>query len=333
MIERRKFIRVLALGLFAEPLTAGAQETRKIPRVGYLITASLDSPEARTMLDAFRQGLRERGYVEGRNIVIEIRPADGSVERFLNLAAELVALKVDVILAGSSPAARAAQQATHTIPIVVPIMGDPVEDGLVASLAKPGGNVTGTAFLGPTLVPKRLQLLKEVLPRASRVATLYHQGAYSERMMSEMLKEAQTEARTLGLQLEIVTVQGSHELNGAFSEITKEGADALLVFPSTIFFNERTRIVELAAKRRLPSIYFAQEFVQVGGVMSYGASVNDLIRRSATYVDKILKGAKPADLPVEQPTRFELVINLKAAKELGLTIPQSLLLRADEVIQ
>ena len=323
---------VLALGLILAPLAAEAQPP-KVARLGYLVTGSLESPEVRVRRDAFRTGLRELGYVEGQNIVIEYRGADGKIERLLGLATELKRLKVDLIMAVATPAARAAQQATTAIPIVATAMGDPVRDGLVASLASPGGNVTGTTFLGPELVPKRLELLKQALPRVSRVAGLWHPGAFSERTMRDMLKETEAAAGTLGVQLQLVGVRGPDEFDRAFSTMIRERAEALLVFPSTMLFNERRNIVALVTKHRLPSMFHAREFVELGGLISYGASITDLYRRAATYVDKILKGARPADLPVEQPTKFELVINLKTAKALGLTIPQSLLLRADEVIQ
>ena len=297
------------------------------------MTGSLESRESRVGLDAFRQGLRERGYVEGQNIVVEYRAADGKIERLPGLASDLARLKVDLIVATGTPLARAAQQATTTIPIVSAVMGDPVGDGLVASLARPGGNITGLTFLGPELVPKRLELLKQAVPRVSRVAALWHPGAFGERTNRDMLKETEAAARTLGVQLQLVAVRGPDELDGAFSTMTRARADALIVFPSTMLFSERRRIVDLAAKHRLPSMAMAREFVELGGLIAYGASIPDLIRRGVTYVDKILKGAKPADLPVEQPTKFELVVNLKTAKALGLTIPQSLLLRADEVIK
>jgi len=332
MMDRRAFI-AGAIAFSAEPLAAGAQQAAKIARIGYLVTGSLESPETRPILDAFRQALRERGYAEGQNIVIEYRAADGKIERGPGLATELARLKVNLIVVGATPLARAAQQATTTIPIVAFAMGDPVGDGLVASLARPGGNITGLTFLGPELVPKRLELLKEALPRVSRVAALWHPGAFSERTTTDMLKQTEAAARTLGVQLQLVGVRGSDEFDRAFSSMTKERAEALVVFPSTMLFNERRRIVDLAAKRRLPAMYNAREFAALGGLISYGASLTDLSRRSATYVDKILKGAKPGDLPVEQPTKFALVINLRTAKALGLTIPPSLLQRADEVIQ
>jgi putative ABC transport system substrate-binding protein len=332
MMERRAFL-AGSLVLLAAPLAVGAQQARRIAKIGILVTGSRGSPEAQMLLRAFRQSLHERGYVEGQNIVIEYRWADGKIERFPALASELTRVSVEVIVASNTPAARAAQQATTTIPIVVPVMGDPIRDGLVTSLARPGGNITGTTFIGPELVPKRLALLKEALPTVSRVAALWHPGAYGERTMSDMMKETEAAAQTQGVYLRRVAVQGAEELDRAFSAITGERVDALIVFPSPMLFTERRRIVGLATKHRLPSMSMAREFVELGGFMSYGASIPDLFRRAATYVDRILKGAKPADLPIEQPTKFELVINLKTAKALGLTIPQSVLLRADEVIQ
>ena len=240
---------------------------------------------------------------------------------------------VDLILAGSTPHARAAQQATRTIPIVVPVMGDPVADGLVASLARPGGNITGMTALGPELTAKRLDLLKVALPRLTRVAILWHPGALSESTTSNMLNATAAAARTLQMEAPLVRVDGPDQLDSAFSAMTREHPGALLVLQSSMFFTERRRIVDLAVKHQLPTMFNAREYAELGGLMSYGANVADLFRRSATYVDKILKGAKPADLPVEQPTKFELVINLKTAKALGLTIPPSLLARADEVIE
>jgi ABC-type uncharacterized transport system substrate-binding protein len=285
------------------------------------------------MVDAFWQGLRERGYVEGQNIVIEYRSADSRIERFPQLANELASLNLDLILANNTPAARAVQRTTSTIPIVVPVMGDPVADGLVASLARPGGNITGLTFLGPELASKRLGLLKQALPNASRVGALWHPGAYGERTTREMLQGTEAAARTLAVELQLVEVRGPDEFERAFSAITGNRADALLVLPSAMFFNEGKQIVDLAMKHRLPSMSMARELAKVDGLMAYGASLTDLQRRGATYVDKILKGAKPADLPVEQPTKFEFVLNLKTAKALGLTIAESFQLLADEVIE
>jgi putative ABC transport system substrate-binding protein len=285
------------------------------------------------MAEAFRQGLRELGYAEGENIIIEYRQADNKIERFPALASDLVSRGVDVILATNSLAGRAVHQATSTIPIVVPVMGDPVGDGLVASLARPGGNITGLTFLGPELLPKRLALLKEALPAVSRVAALWHPGAYGERTMKDMTRDTEAAARRLDVGLRLVAVQGPDDFARAFSEIAAERADALIVFPSPMLFTGLARIAQLAAEYRMPSMAMGREFAQFGGLMAYGASVADLHRRAAAYVDKILRGAKPADLPVEQPTQFELVINLKTAKTLGIALPPILVARADEVIE
>jgi len=330
-MRRREFITLLG-GAATWPFVARAQQPKKVARIGFLITGSLESPEALVMFDAFRQALHERGYAEGQNIVIEVRAADSKVERFRDLATELVRLGVDVIVATNSLSARAVQQATTTIPIVVPVMGDPVGDGLVASLARPGGDITGLTFLGPQLVPKRLALLKEALPTASQVAALWHPGAYGERTMNDMMNEAEEAALTLGVHLRLVAVHAPDDLDRAFS-FAGERADALLIFPSPMLFTQRKRIVDLAAEHRLPIMAMGKEFVQLGGFMSYGADIIDFNRRCVAYVDKILKGAKPADLPVEQPTKFEFFINLKTAKTLGIEIPPSLVARADEVIE
>lgn len=331
-MQRRQFTVVLSLAL-GWPSALQAQQPKKAARIGFLVTGSLNAPETRTSLEAFRQGLRERGYLEGENIIIEVRAADLKVERFPALASELVGLNVDIIVALNSLSGRAAKQATSTIPIVVPVMGDPVEDGLVVSLAHPGGNVTGLTFLGPQLVPKRLALLKEALPLAAEVAVLWHPHAYGERTMDDMVEETKTAGKALGLQLRFVAVQDANDLDRAFSAIDAARVNAVIVFPSPMLFNNRRHIVDLAQKLRLPLISMAKEFVQLGGLMSYGADITDFIRRGAIYVDKILKGAKPADLPVEQPTKFGLSINLKTAKELGINIPATLLARADEVIE
>ena len=332
-MRRREFIKLVGGAAAAWPLSVNAQPSAKIPRIGSMVTGSLQSPEARVQLDAFRQGLRQLGYTEGRNIAIEYRGADGRIERFPNLAAELVRLEVDLIFAANTRAALAARQATSTIPIVSAVMGDPVEDGLVASLAQPGGNVTGLTFLAPELTAKRMQLLKDALPNVSRVAALWHPGAYGERTMDDMLKATESAAQTLGVQLQLIEVRAAGELERAFSTMMKERAEALFLFPSPMLFLARRRIVELAATHRLPSVSQAREFVELGGLIAYGANINDLFRRSTVYVDKILKGAKPADLPVEQPTRFELVINLKTAKTLGIDLPLGLMIRADEMIE
>jgi ABC-type uncharacterized transport system substrate-binding protein len=331
-MQRRDFIKVISLAV-AGPVAVQAQQTKRVPRIGFLATGSLKAPETRAAFDAFSQGLRELGYFDGENIIIEVRAADSKMERFPALAHELIGLNVDIIVALNSLSGLAAQQATATIPIVVPVMGDPVEDGLVASLARPGGNVTGLTFLGPRLISKRLALLKEALPSASRVAALWQPRAYGERTMNDMMRETETAGTALGLHFRLVGVQSPDDLNRAFSIIGAERTDAVMVFPSPILFNGRTRIVDLALQLRLPLISMSNEFVKLGGLMSYGADVIDFIRRGAIYVDKILKGAKPADIPVEQPTKFELSINLKTAKEIGIDIPGTLLARADEVIE
>jgi putative ABC transport system substrate-binding protein len=277
-------------------------------------------------------GLRELGYTEGQNIVIERRFGESNPDRLRKLADELVELKVDVIVASSTTAARPAKQATSLIPIVAIAMADPVEDELVASLARPGGNVTGTTFLGPELVGKRLQLLGKVVPQLVRVAVLLHPRAYSDRTTAGMSTEIERAAQALGIMLQLVPVAGPEDIAGAFSAMIRERAAALSVFPSPMLFAEYGRIASLAADNRLPAIYAAREGPQVGGLMSYGANLPDLYRQTATYVDKILKGAKPAELPVQQPTKFELVINLKTARALGLTITRDFQTLADDVI-
>jgi putative tryptophan/tyrosine transport system substrate-binding protein len=321
-----------AVLLLATSLTLQAQQSARVPRIGVLMTGALGSPETKASLDSVRQGLRDHGYVEGQNIQIEYRSADGNIERFPGLATELASLKVDLIVAGATPAGRAARAATATIPIIVMAMGDPVGDGLVASLARPGGNLTGTTFLGPALVAKHLALLKEALPRATRIAILWQPDAFADSTMRDMLKETEAAAKTLRVQLRFAEIRRPEDLNSAFSTIARGHPDALLVFPSTMLFNERARIVALAAKHRLPSMFNNRQAVELGGLMSYGTSIPELLRRTGTYIDKILKGARPADLPVEQPTKFELLINLTTAKALGVTVPQSLLLRADQLI-
>jgi putative ABC transport system substrate-binding protein len=285
------------------------------------------------MLSAFLQGLQELGYTEGQNLAVDRQYADGNADRLRELVAELVRRKPDIIVAFSTTAARPAKQATGTIPIVAVAMADPVADELVASLARPGGNLTGTTFLGPELVAKRLQLLREIVPGLSRVAALWHPNAYSERTMAGVLNEIEIAARTLGLHLQLVPAVGRDDFASAFAAMAGEHADALIVMPSPMLFGEYRRIVSSAANSRLPAIGAAREFVDLGGLMSYGANLPDLARQTAKYVDKILKGATPAELPVEQPIKFELVINLNTAKALGLEIPPTLLARADEVIE
>jgi len=321
---------VLALSLLIAPLVAEAQTAGKVARIGYLAANLAASPHVH---EAFRQGLRDLGYVEGRNVVIEHRSAEGKLERLPALAAELVALKVDVIVAAAALPALAAKQATRTIPIVFAGVADPVTSGLVSGLARPGGNVTGLSSLAPELVGKRLELLTHAVPGVSLVAVLWQPGGQVERTDKDMLKEAEVAALALGVRLQFVEARGSDDFDRAFSDMTRARAGALSVLPSSMFNSERKRLVELAAKNRLPAVYPQRAYVDAGGLMAYGPNLADLFRRAATYVDKILKGAKPADLPIEQPTKFELVVNLKTAKALGLTIPQSVLGRADDVIQ
>jgi putative tryptophan/tyrosine transport system substrate-binding protein len=337
-VKRREFIGLLG-GATAWPLSARAQQSTKVYKIGILSPgspepqgATTNSPNVRVLgWIEFSAWLRELGWNEGENIVLEYRYADNQIGRLSSLAAELVQLKVDVIVAGATPGARAASRATTTIPIVAPAMGDPVGDGLVASLARPGGNITGSTFLGPELVPKRLELLKEALPKASQVAVLWHPNAFGEHTMRDMLADTRAAARAQGLELQFLEVRDASDFEQAFSSITR--AEALLVFPSVMLFSERSQIADQAAKLRLPLFSVAREFTELGGLMSYGANIGNLMQRAASYVDKILKGAHPADLPIEQPTKFELVVNVGTAKALGLTIPQSILLRADEVIE
>lgn len=328
MTTRRAFLGTLAGGLLVGPLAGEAQQAAKISRIGYLGTNR--TPHFQ---EAFRQGLRDLGYVEGRNLVIEDRNAEGKPERLPALAAELVALKVDVIVAAGTPAALATKQATKTLPIVFTAVAEPVTSRLVTSLAQPGGNVTGLSGLAPELVGKCLDLLKQAVPGVTRVAVLWQPGGLGERTEKDQLKEADTAAQALGVRLQFLEARGPADLDRAFSEMTRARAGALTVLTSTMLFGVRRRLVDLAVKNRLPTVYPWREAVDAGGLMAYGPDLADLLRRVGTYVDKILKGTKPGDLPVEQPTKFELVINLKTAKALGLTIPPSLLLRTDQVIE
>jgi putative tryptophan/tyrosine transport system substrate-binding protein len=331
MITRRAFLGTLPGGLLAAPRASEAQQAGKVARIGYLSAGN--PPIIPHVHAAFLQGLRELGYVEGRNLVIEYRFAEGRFERLPALAAELVGLKVDVIFAGSSAQALAAKQSTTTLPIVFIVSSDPVTDGLVTSLSRSGGNLTGLASVASDLVGKRLEQLKQAVPGVNRVAVLWHPGGSGGGTNKDMLKAIDAAARALGVRPQFVEVGGPEDLDRAFSDMTNARAGALTVLGSVMFSIERRRLVELAAKNRLPAVYALREFVDAGGLMSYGANQADLNRRAATYVAKILKGAKPADLPVEQPTKFELVINLKTAKALGLTIPPSVLGRADHVIE
>jgi len=327
---RLAFTITLLFGGLFNPVAAEAQQAAKVPRIGFLGFNLAPNPH---LFEAFRQGLRDLGYVDGHTVVIEWRDAEGKPERLPALATELVALKVDVIVAPSTPAALAAKQATRTLPIVFIAGADPVTDGLVISLARPGGNVTGLSNLAPELVGKRLELLTQAIPGVSRIAVLWQPGGQGERTDKNMLKGADVAARVLGVRLQVLEVRGLADVDRALSDMTRARAGALTVLGSPMFFNERGRLVDLVAKNRLPAVYGPREFVDAGGLMAYGPNFPDMYRRAATYVDKILKGAKPGDLPVEQPTKFELVINMKTAKALGLTIPPSLLGRADELIQ
>ena len=314
----------VALALLSAPLPAATPG--KVPRVGILRPGS--PPDAYD--EAFRQGLRELGYIEGQNIAFEYRWAEGRAEQLPDLAAELVRLNVDVLVATSSPGSSAAKQATATIPIVMVNVGDPVGIGLIHSLARPGGNITGLSLMTPELTGKRLELLKEVLPKVSRVAVLANPANPID---SVRWREAQTAGRALKVQLQRLEVRGPNEIDGAFAAAAKGRAGGLLVPTDSLFLTHRTEIVALAAKDRLPAMYGFAEWVRAGGLMAYGPSARDNYRRAATYVDKILKGTKPTDLPVEQPMRFELVVNMKTAKALGLTFPPSILIRTDQVIQ
>jgi putative ABC transport system substrate-binding protein len=318
-MRRREFVAFLGVTA-GRPLAARAQpligQVGKMPRIGILMPGSSASSEA--ILKPFYQGLHELGYFEGRNLAIERREAEWKSDRLQELADELVRQKVDMIVAWSTPAARAAKKATNTIPIIAAVMADPVEDELVTSLARPGGNITGTTFLGPELVAKRLQLLREVVPGVSRVAALWHPRAYGERTMAGILKEIEGAAQTLGMQLQLAPASSPDDFASAFSAMTKERAEAFIVLPSPMLFGEHKLIVTLAAQNRLPGMYQAREFVDAGGLMSYGVNLPDLFRRSATHVDKILKGAKPAELPVEQPTKSELVIKSKHCEGTGV---------------
>jgi len=314
----------LAFDALTAPLALEAQQAAKVPRVGYLSLA----PALGTV--TVRQGLREMGYVEGRDIEFVDRSADAWSDRLPALAAELVRLNVDVIVAASPPAIQAAKGATKTVPIVMLSGGDAVRSGFVVSLARPGGNITGVALLASALMAKQLDLLKQLLPTVSRVAVLWDPSMES---VAEGSKGLQDVGRALGMRLQFVEARRSTEFDGAFTEMAKDHAGALVVMGSPTFLRDQRRIVDLAAKHRLPAVYLLKEDAEAGGLMAYGPNLSDLARRAAVYVDKILKGAKPGDLPVEQPTKFELVINAKTAKALGLTIPPSVLLRADRVIQ
>ena len=330
-MDRRRFLLTSLVGALAAPLAADAQKAARVPRVGILALNIGANPH---LHEAFLQGIRDRGYVDGRNLVIEYRDAEGKFERLPTLAGELVALNVDVIVTmGGKPPAVAAKEATRTLPIVFASAPDPVANGLVTTLARPGGNVTGSSNLNPELVAKRLEQLKQAVPRVARVAIIWDPGSITERTAKDVQRAAGVAARALGVRLQFVPALGPADFDNAFHDMTTMHANGVVVFGSAMFFGHRRRLVNLVARNQLPAVYPQKEFVDDGGLMSYGPDLADLFRRTATYVDKILKGAKPADLPVEQPTQFELVINLKTAKALGLTIPPSLLARADQVIE
>jgi putative tryptophan/tyrosine transport system substrate-binding protein len=325
-MDRRAFFATAAAGVVVIPAAARAQHAGKVHRIGFLsLQSGLNSTS-----EAFAQGMRELGYVEGRNLIVEYRWAARKEERLPELAAELVRLKVEVIVTAAAPAIEAAKRATSSIPIVMATAADPVGSGLVASLARPGGNVTGLSALSTDLAGKRLQLARELVPKATRVAVLAYHGISATRLF---LEEMRTAAQQMEVQLVVQEVQAADDLPGAFAAMQRERAQALVVQISPFSADNARRIVDLAAQYRLPAMYDVRSFVDAGGLVSYGPSLPEMFRRAAFYVDRILKGAKPADLPIEQPTKFEMVINLKTAKSLGLSIPQALLVRADQVIE
>jgi ABC-type uncharacterized transport system substrate-binding protein len=328
MIDRRMFLSALSGGLLAAPLVTEGQQTGKVYRIGMLETRSTVLNAAN--IDAFRQGLRELGYTEGQNLEIVYRSSDGRDERFSNLASELVRLRVDLILTRGTPAALAAKRATRTIPVVMAASADPVGSGLVASLGRPGGNVTGLSSADIEVYAKRFGLLREMVPNLARVAAIFDM---SNPVIPPQWHVVEATARSLGIHAQLLDVRRPQDLGRAFDAAAKQRAEALIVGVGSVTQGNLRTIADLAAKQRLPSIYGAKEYVDFGGLITYGASDPHMYRRAATFVDKILKGAKPADLPVEQPTKFELVINLKTARALGLTIPPSLLQRADQVIE
>ncbi len=325
-MDRRTFIGSVACGVLAAPLAGRAQQVGKVYRIGIL--EAIPAAQNTANLDALRKGLRDLGYVEGRNLIIDYRSADGRAERFPDLASELVRLKVDLIVTRGTPAARAAKEATGTIPVVMATMGDP--RAIVASFAHPGGNITGVTTFSTELTAKRIELLKELVPRLSRVGLLHNMANPAAPPEWEEIKMA---ARALGLQAELLDVRSQSDLGRASDRAVRKRVDALIVGADGFTQMHQQAIIDLVARRRLPAAYPAREFVEGGGLMAYAVNYPDLYFRLASFADKVFKGAKPGELPVEQPTKFELVINLKTARACGLTIPQSLLLRADEVIQ
>ena len=327
-MQRREFITVIGAAVAAGPFLAQAQQPAKVPRIGFLgnSTAALES----NLVGAFREGLRDLGYEEGRNIVIEYRWAEGVYGRFPVLIAELVALKVDAIVTAGTPASVAVKNATTTIPLVMVAVGDPVATGLVASLARPGGNITGLTSMSVEMEGKRLELLREVSPKISHIAVLWNAASPIQVIEEEEVRAA---AQVLGMKMLTLGVRTREQIDEALAAIMRERPDALLVLADRLFLHHRTRIMDFAAQEHLPGVHAYRELVEAGGLMSYGPSYADMHRRAATYVDKILKGAKPGDLPVERPTKFELVVNLRAARALGLAIPPAVILRADELIE
>jgi len=328
-MRRREFITLLGGAAVCWPLAARAQQpAAKVPRIGFLgnSTAELEA----NLVGSFRDGLRALGYEEGRNIVIEYRWAEGKYERFPALIAELVASNVDVIVTAGTPASLAVKTATTSIPLVMIAVGEPVATGLVASLARPGGNITGVTSMSAEIEGKRLELLREVAPNISHIAVLWNAGSPIQVIQE---RETRAAAQVLGMKMLSLGVRTLEEIEDAFAAIMRERPGALLVLADRLFLHHRTLIMEFATQHRLPGVHAYRELVEVGGLMSYGPSYADMHRRAATYVDRILKGEKPADLPVERPVKFELVVNLKAAKALGLEVPPTLLARADEVIE
>ncbi len=325
MMDRRTFVITALLGSVAAP-TLRAQPVRQPVQLGFLRIVAL----SKDLIDALEQGLRERGYVPGRDVVIDYRFAEGREDQLGRLAQELVGRKVAILIVAGNQAARAARDATRTIPIVMAVVNDPMASGLVVSLARPGGNITGNSLLGSTLAGKRLELLKQLLPKVSRVAILVNKDNPAHAVA---WKETLVAAKTLNIEVQPFEVQGAAMFDDAFARMVKARVEALVLFEDAMFGNERVQLATLAAKTRLPAVYGQRNSVDDGGLMSYGPSIEEMYRNAASFVDRILKGAKPGDLPIEQPTKFELVINLKTAKALGLAIPQPLLLRADEVIQ
>jgi putative tryptophan/tyrosine transport system substrate-binding protein len=324
-MNKKILVSILAVVILAFVHLAEAQQAKKVPRIGFLAQSSSED-----VLPSLRQGLRELGYVEGKNIVIEYRSAEGKLERLPDLAADLVRLKVDIIVTQSTPAAAAAKNATSTIPIIMSGGTDPVATGLVLSLARPGGNLTGVTIMNEELAGKRLELLREASPKVSRLGVLWNSANPGTAVV---FKQTQSAAQELSLSLQSLDVQTVNDLQGAFDAATRGGVNGLVLLASAPIGSHLKLIADLAVKNRLPSIFDRSSFVEAGGLMSYGPNVSDMARRAATYVDKVLKGANPGDLPVERPTKFEFIINLKTAKALNLTIPQSVLFRADKVIK